>query len=62
MTASPQKRNKEKLRQDKQKDKLAKRTERKIARDNRPPPTPGVDPDLVGIIPGPQPLPDGFED
>jgi hypothetical protein len=24
--------------------------------------TPGEDPDIAGIVPGPQPLPDGFEE
>ena len=48
------KRNKEKLRQEKQQEKAAKRKERKQERDNRPPPPPGVDPDIAGIVPGPQ--------
>jgi [protein-PII] uridylyltransferase len=35
----------------------AKRRERKIERENRPPPAPGVDPDIADIVPGPQPHP-----
>jgi hypothetical protein len=50
------KRNKEKLRQERQKDKELKRRERKQARDNRAPAEPGVDPDIADIVPGPQPI------
>ncbi len=51
-----QKRQKERARLDKQREKEAKRKQR---RDERPEPTagsPGVDPDIAGIIPGPQPI------
>lgn len=55
MTQTFSKRNKEKLRQDRQREKVQKRQERKVERDNRPPPDPGVDPDIAHIVPGPQP-------
>lgn len=55
MPPSPQKRNKEKLRQEKQRDKELKRQQRKLARENRPAAGPDFDPDLEGIVPGPQP-------
>jgi hypothetical protein len=50
------KRSKEKNRQDKQRDKASKRIERKNARDNRPVVKSDIDPDIAGIIPGPQPI------
>jgi hypothetical protein len=53
-----QKRQKERARLDKQREKDAKRKQR---RDERPAQTagePGVDPDIAGIIPGPQPIPE----
>lgn len=50
------KRSKEKLRQEKQRTKQEKRLERKSVRDNRAANQPGVDPDIAGIIPGPQPI------
>jgi hypothetical protein len=53
---SQQKRHKERARQEKQKMKLERRQELK----NRPsgPRLPGEDPDIAGIVPGPQPRPD----
>jgi hypothetical protein len=56
MPPSVQKRNKEKLRQDKQRLKESKRQERKTVRDNQPAAEPGYDPDIADIIPGPQPI------
>jgi hypothetical protein len=50
------KRNKEKLRQEKQRDKQADRQARKSAKENRPAAEGGMDPDIAGIIPGPQPI------
>lgn len=61
MSTSYLKRTKEKLRQEKQRDKEAKRQQRKADQSRRGPAEPGVDPDLEGIVPGPQPLPEGFE-
>jgi hypothetical protein len=58
MASNPsfQKRQKERARQEKQKEKDAERKRRRDERANRPPGEPGVDPDLVGIVPGPQPV------
>jgi hypothetical protein len=52
------KRQKERARQDKQREKDAKRKQRRDDRDATPraPGEPGVDPDIAGIIPGPQPI------
>ncbi|MSQ01166.1 MAG: hypothetical protein EXR71_04630 [Myxococcales bacterium] len=54
---SVQKREKERQRQDRQKEKTAKRAERKAGAPERVV-VDGVDPDLVGIVAGPQPIPD----
>ena len=53
------KRQKELQRQQKQRDKLAKREERKRTKLDRPAGEEGEDPDIAGIVPGPQPLPEG---
>ncbi len=58
MPTTPAKRQKEKNRQDKQRDKDARREQRKHERANRPETAGGEDPDIAGIVPGPQPLPD----
>ena len=55
-----QKRAKEKARQDRRKEKDARRLEAKGRRANAIPST-GEDPDIAGIIPGPQPLPSQFD-
>jgi len=52
---SVNKRQKERNRQDKQREKEAKRAQRKRERAERGPAAPGVDPDIAGIVPGPQP-------
>ena len=49
------KRQKELARQTKQKQKAARRLERKEERANSKPRTDGEDPDIAGIQPGPQP-------
>ena len=51
------KRQKEQRRLEKQQEKAAKRTQRKLEKVERAqiPRTPGEDPDLAGIVPGPQP-------
>ena len=54
-----QKRQKERARLDKQRDKSAKKKARREAPDTRVN-EPGVDPDIAGIIPGPQPIPEEF--
>jgi hypothetical protein len=55
-----QKRAKEKVRQERRKDKDARRLETKERRAQALPRT-GEDPDIAGIIPGPQPLPPEFD-
>ena len=53
------KRQKERARADKQREKEAKRKQRRAdATVNRVRGEDGVDPDIAGIVPGPQPVPD----
>jgi hypothetical protein len=52
------KRQKEKNRQDKQRDKEVRRRQRRDDRQQRPPSEGDVDPDIAGIVPGPQPPPE----
>lgn len=56
MPISVNKRLKEKARQEKQQDKAVKREQRKSEKDIRPVRSPDEDPDIAGIVPGPQPL------
>jgi hypothetical protein len=57
-----QKRAKEKARQQRQKEKEARRLEAKERKANAPQtPDHGEDPDIAGIVPGPQPLPPQFD-
>ena len=56
-----QKREKEKARIQKQKDKEARRIESKERRGNATPGIAGEDPDIAGIRPGPQPLPEQWD-
>jgi hypothetical protein len=56
MTTTVSKRNKEKVRQERQKEKALERQQRRLARKEAPPHEPGVDPDIAHIIPGPQPI------
>jgi hypothetical protein len=56
MTTTFAKRSKEKMRQEKQNAKVLDRQQRKLTRKDAPPRIPGHDPDLDGIVPGPQPL------
>jgi hypothetical protein len=58
MPISLNKRLKEKARQEKQQEKAQRRAQRKNEGNTRAPTTPGEDPDLAGIVPGPQPIPD----
>ena len=51
------KRAKELARLEKRKEKDERRQQRRKERDERPPPAEGEDPDLAGIVPGPQPEP-----
>jgi hypothetical protein len=55
--ASITKRERERNRQQRQKDKAEKRVQRKAEKQERPAHEPGVDPDIAGIVPGPQPRP-----
>jgi hypothetical protein len=52
------KRQKEKDRQESQRAKVLERERRRRERALRAPPSPGEDPDLEGIVPGPQPVQD----
>ncbi|ABK17141.1 hypothetical protein [Syntrophobacter fumaroxidans] len=56
--ATFQKREREKEKQQKQRDKEARRLEAKKAKAEREPVKIGEDPDIAGIKPGPQPLPE----
>jgi len=58
MASNPtqQKRQREKDRQSHQREKDALKKQRRDERAQRPPGEPGVDPDIAGIIPGPQPI------
>lgn len=53
------KRDRERARQDRQKQKTAKRVEARERRSHSPDAPPGVDPDIAGIVPGPQANPWG---
>jgi hypothetical protein len=55
---SVNKRQKERQRQERQREKSAKREDRKREKENRPQGPAGEDPDIAGIVPGPQPPPD----
>ncbi len=55
---SIQKRQKERDRQERQRAKEEKRKQRKDEKVARVPGAAGEDPDIAGIIPGPQPLPE----
>jgi hypothetical protein len=58
MPTTPAKRQKEKNRQDRQRDKEVRREQRKQDRTNATPRVNGEDPDIAGIVPGPQPIPE----
>jgi hypothetical protein len=60
MPTSFAKRQKEKNRIEKRQEKQARRVQRKEERANRPPQEGGEDPDIAGIVPGPQPLPEDY--
>jgi len=58
-----QKRARERARQERQQEKLRRRDEAKVRRANTPADeTAGEDPDIAGIVPGPQPRPWDDED
>ena len=54
--AGANKRQKERARQEKRRDKEARKVERRKDDQGRPIAGPGEDPDIAGIVPGPQPL------
>ncbi len=56
--ATFQKREREKEKQQKQRDKESRRLEAKRIKSERPPIDSNEDPDIAGIKPGPQPLPE----
>jgi hypothetical protein len=57
------KRQKEAARRDYQRKKDEKKEQRKREKAERGPNAPtSEDPDIAGIVPGPQPLPEGFQD
>jgi hypothetical protein len=55
------KRNKERARQQKQRDKAVNRVERKKEKDAQGAHPEGEDPDIAGIVPGPQPPSEDLE-
>jgi hypothetical protein len=57
-----QKRARERARQERQQEKLRRRDEAKVRRANTPAGATGEDPDIAGIVPGPQPRPWDDED
>ena len=57
-----QKRARERARQERQQEKLRRREESKERRANTPAAAGDEDPDIAGIVPGPQPSPWGDED
>jgi hypothetical protein len=57
-----QKRARERARQERQQEKLRRRGEAKLRRTSTPSGSDGEDPDIAGIIPGPQPSPWGDDD
>ena len=60
MPTSFAKRQKEKNRIEKRQEKQAKRVQRKEERANRPRGEGEEDPDIAGIVPGPQPIPEDY--
>jgi hypothetical protein len=56
------KRARERARQEKQQQKTARRLEQKSQRGSKSTTSEGEDPDIAGIVPGPQPNPWGDED
>jgi hypothetical protein len=56
------KRARERARQEKQQQKTARRLEQKSQRTSKSTANDGEDPDIAGIVPGPQPNPWGDED
>ncbi len=57
MNPSLQKRQKERQRQERQREKAEKKKQRREEKTTQLPNANGEDPDIAGIVPGPQPLP-----
>ncbi len=57
-----QKRARERARQERQQEKFRRRDEAKVRKASNPNVADGEDPDIAGIVPGPQPSPWGEED
>ena len=57
MQGTATKRQKEQKRLEQRQAKAAEKAQRKKEKAERPAPTDGTDPDIAGIVPGPQPLP-----
>ena len=57
-----QKRARERAKQERQQEKTRRREEAKVRKANEPHQTGGEDPDIAGIVPGPQPRPWDDED
>jgi hypothetical protein len=55
MATTPAKREKERARLDRQRQKEQRREQRKVDKANTPRQKDGEDPDIAGIVPGPQP-------
>ncbi len=58
MNPSVQKRQKERSREEKRREKADKKKARRDEKPDRPAGADGVDPDIAGIVPGPQPVPE----
>ena len=61
MATTASKRQKELLRTQRRKNKEQEKARRREEKAQRTPTAGGEDPDIAGIVPGPQPLPEGFE-
>ena len=58
MQGTATKRQKEQARLEHRQKKKAEKAQRKLEKQNKPKGEEGVDPDIAGIVPGPQPLPE----
>jgi hypothetical protein len=58
MQGTATKRQKEQARLEHRQQKKAEKEQRKKEKAERPPPADGIDPDIAGIVPGPQPIPE----
>jgi hypothetical protein len=56
--AARTKRDRERQRQERQQEKRAEKAKTRDEKSSREAPADGVDPDIAGIVPGPQPIPE----